>query len=126
MSALIPQNHPEMKTKTQESPLEMQQTKPKNNQTESAKSSILKFLLSLAIAAVADGMQLLVPPMWIPIDVVAALIFFALWGFRWEVALALVPELTPGVDLFPTWIALAIYLGGRAKGQSNNEIQAKP
>ena len=74
----------------------------------------LKFFLTLVVAAVADGLQLLFPPFWLPIDAAAAVVFFLLWGPRWEIAVALVPELSPGLEAFPCWTALALYLGGRS------------
>ena len=83
----------------------------------SGKGPFLKFLLTLLVAAIADGLQLFFQPLWIPIDGVTALIFFAIWGWRWEILAALVPELTPGVDAFPCWTALAIYLGSRTGGK---------
>ena len=79
----------------------------------------LKFFLTLLAAAIADGVQLLFPPFWIPADVAAAAVFIFLWGPRWEIAVALIPELSPGLEAFPCWTALALYLGGRpgtAKG----------
>jgi hypothetical protein len=80
--------------------------------------SPVRFLLGLTVAAVADGLEVLFPLAWIPIDLATVGVFFLLWGFRWEVALVLLPELIPGVNVFPSWVLLALYLGGRGgKGQ---------
>lgn len=72
-----------------------------------------RFILTLAIAAVADGLEVLFPPFWIPIDLVTVGAFFLLWGFRWEVAVVLVPEIIPGANVFPSWLLLALYLGNQ-------------
>jgi hypothetical protein len=92
-------------------------TTGRRSRFESGRGRTIRFLLTLAVAASADVLQWLFPPLWIPIDVVTALVFVALWGLRWEIAVALVPELAPGVDTFPCWIALAIYLGSRTPAQ---------
>lgn len=78
-----------------------------------------KLLLSLGIAGVADGLQLMFPPFWIPIAIAASIPFFLLWGLRWEIAIVLVPELAPGVEAFPSWIALALYLGRKSLSTPN-------
>jgi hypothetical protein len=75
--------------------------------------SSARFILTLAIAAVADGLEVLFPPFWIPIDLVTVGAFFLLWGFRWEVAVVLLPEVIPGANVFPSWILLALYLGNQ-------------
>jgi hypothetical protein len=33
-----------------------------------------------------------------------------LWGWRWEILLAVIPELIPGLELAPTWTLFAGYL----------------
>jgi len=80
----------------------------------------LRFVLSLSVAAVADGLEVLFPFAWVPIDLATVGIFFLLWGFRWEVALVLIPELIPGVNVFPSWIMLALYLGNAAPTPRGN------
>jgi hypothetical protein len=78
--------------------------------------SDLKYVATFAVAATADGLQFAFPPFWIPISIVAALILFALWGWRWEILCVLVPELAPGIGILPSWVAIAIYLTGRDAG----------
>jgi hypothetical protein len=75
--------------------------------------SPLKYVITFAVAAAADALQVAFPPFWIPVSMVTALIFFLLWGWRWEIFAVLVPELAPVVDVFPSWIAIAFYLTGR-------------
>ena len=84
------------------------------NSNDGERASVFKFILTLAIAGAADGLQLAFPPLWIPIGIVAALSFFALWGLRWEIAIVLLPELAPGIEAFPSWVALALYLGRKS------------
>ena len=76
-------------------------------------SSGVRFVLTLAIAAIADGLEVLFPPAWIPIDLATVGAFFLLWGFRWEIALVLIPEIIPGANVFPSWVLLALYLGNQ-------------
>lgn len=73
----------------------------------------MRFVLTLCVAALADGLEVLFPPAWVPIDLATVGVFFLLWGFRWEVALVLLPELIPGANVFPSWILLAFYLGNQ-------------
>ncbi len=80
----------------------------------------VRFALSILIGIVADALEAPlagIAPAWILIDALAASAFFALWGFRWEVAIVLIPELIPGLNVFPTWFLLALYLG-QQKGTS--------
>lgn len=85
--------------------------KPKGTQGRGARAGGMRFLLSLGVAALADGLEVLFPFAWVPIDLATVGAFFLLWGFRWEVALVLIPELIPGVNTFPSWVMLALYFG---------------
>jgi hypothetical protein len=79
--------------------------------------------IALAIAGVADVVQLALAPLFgegalSPLDdaldvVVAALLFLVL-GRSWRIALGLVLELVPGVALLPTWTAVVATLPARA------------
>jgi len=84
---------------------------------QSKKVAAIKFVATVAIAAAADGLQVMFPLVYLPIDVVAALAFVLMWGLRWEIAVALLPELVPGVDMFPCWMALAVYFSGQSIGK---------
>jgi hypothetical protein len=74
-------------------------------------ASPFRFVVSLLIGALADWLEVMFPFAWLPIDCVTAALFFMLWGLRWETALVLVPELIPGLNMFPSWVLLAFYLG---------------
>ena len=73
----------------------------------------LKYVVTIAVAATADSLQIAFPPLWIPISLITAVILFLLWGWRWEILVVLVPELAPVIGIFPSWVAIALYLTGR-------------
>ena len=82
-------------------------------------ASPFRFVISLLIGALADWLELLFPFAWVPIDCVTAAVFFVLWGLRWETALVLIPELIPGLNMFPSWVLLAFYLGQKGRNSQS-------
>jgi hypothetical protein len=75
--------------------------------------------VALAIAAVADALQLGLFPVFsggvlsIPddaLDLAVAAALIATVGFEWRLVIALGIELVPGVALFPTWTAMVATL----------------
>ena len=52
-------------------------------------------------------------------DIATVLILLATWGIRRELLLVLVPELIPGLNMFPTWVAVVIYLYYHRSAQVN-------
>ncbi len=90
---------------------------PGSPPSSGGRGNTMRFVLTLGVAALADGLEVLFPIAWIPIDLVTVGVFFLLWGFRWEVALVLVPELIPGVNVFPSWVLLALYMGQQQQNQ---------
>lgn len=70
----------------------------------------LKCMVSLGCALTVDGLQWLIPPLWFVWDGAMVLALFLIWGWRWEIAIAVIPEAIPGVDLFPTWTVFVGYL----------------
>ena len=66
--------------------------------------------LGIVIAVAADAMEIAVPPSWLLVDAVTVAAFILIWGFRWEIFVALLPEAIPGIDFFPTWTLLAAHL----------------
>ena len=66
--------------------------------------------LSLGCALMADGLQWVFPPLWVFCDGAMAVALLLIWGPRWEIALAVLPELIPGISLFPTWTLFVGYL----------------
>ena len=78
------------------------------------RKTTLKLLFTFGVAVAVDALQVVFPLIWLILDLSAAAVFLAIWGLRWEVAVVLVPEVIPGLDLFPTWTAFALYLWQRA------------
>ncbi|MDB6092700.1 MAG: hypothetical protein JWM32_262 [Verrucomicrobia bacterium] len=76
----------------------------------SGKPWVLRAAISLACALVADGLQWLIPPLWMICDGAMVVALLLIWGWRWEIAVAVVPEVVPGLDLFPTWTLFVGYL----------------
>lgn len=74
------------------------------------KSETWRAVLSLACALTADGLQWLFPPLWVVCDGATVIALLIIWGWRWEIAVAVIPELIPGFDLFPTWTLFVGYL----------------
>jgi hypothetical protein len=66
--------------------------------------------LGIAIAVIADAIEVAFPPSWLLVDAITVAAFILIFGFRWEIFVALLPEAIPGVDFFPTWTLLAIHL----------------
>ena len=70
----------------------------------------IRSVLTLVCALIADGVQWLLPVLWPVCDGAMVIAVLILWGMRWEVWMALIPELTPGLALAPTWTIFAGYL----------------
>jgi hypothetical protein len=85
--------------------------------TPFGKSPAFRSMVSLAVGMAADGLEVAFPPAWVVIDAFATLAFFLIWGLRWEIAVVLLPELVPGMNVFPSWTLLAMYL--EKKGADN-------
>jgi len=85
-------------------------------QAGSGKSAAFKATASLALAVVADALEVAFPPAWLVIDACTTVAFFLIWGLRWEIAVVLLPELVPGMNVFPSWTLLALYLGRKGAG----------
>ena len=71
---------------------------------------MLRPAATLLCALTADGLQWLLPVFWPVWDGAMVLAVLLLWGWRWEVLVAIVPELIPGIELAPTWTIFAGYL----------------
>ena len=82
-----------------------------------------RMFLALAVAVVADGLQILLGPLgWLfadqLIDAVAMLLTMRILGFHILLLPTFVVELVPLVDDFPTWIACVIaVIALRKRGQ---------
>jgi hypothetical protein len=75
--------------------------------------------VALGIAALSDLVQwfffpVLVEgaasPFEIALDAFTALVILLVVGFQWRLLIALVAELVPGFDMFPTWTAVVLSL----------------
>jgi hypothetical protein len=75
--------------------------------------------IALAVAALSDVVQLALFPVFaegasspfdVALDAATAIAILAIVGFQWRLAIALLAELVPGVDLFPTWTAVVATL----------------
>jgi hypothetical protein len=75
--------------------------------------------VALAVAALSDVVQMALFPVFaegatspfdVALDAATAVAILAIVGFRWRLAIALLAELVPGVDLFPTWTAVVASL----------------
>ncbi len=74
-------------------------------------------LAALLFAAIIDGLRLFsggviggIDPLDDLADIIAVVALVLIVGFRWQIALAFVAELIPGVAIFPTWTALVLTL----------------
>lgn len=75
---------------------------------------VLTFLCALA----ADGLQWLLPFLWPACDAGMVVATMILWGWRWEILVAVIPELIPGLALAPTWTLFAAYLVANRRDSS--------
>jgi hypothetical protein len=80
------------------------------------RTGAFKAMVSLAVAGAADALEVAFPPAWLVVDAFATVAFFLIWGLRWEIALVLLPELVPGMNVFPSWTLLAMYLKKKDAG----------
>ena len=72
---------------------------------------------ALVVAVIVDIIQVSLWPFFFEgaaspaqdvLDVITTIILVAICGFRWQLALAFIVELIPGLDLFPTWAAFIL------------------
>lgn len=75
-----------------------------------ARSNKTRAVLTMICALIADGLQWILPFLWPVWDGAMVVAILVLWGWRWEILLAVIPELIPGLELAPTWTIFAGYL----------------
>jgi hypothetical protein len=77
---------------------------------------------AFGVAVLADGLQILVLPLFAPggispadtaVDLAAAVILSKILGWHWAFLPTMIAELVPGLDLFPTWTAAVAYVSWR-------------
>jgi hypothetical protein len=85
---------------------------------------------ALFVAMAADAVQIAVLPLFVEggispadvlVDVAAAFALSKLIGWHWAFLPSFVAELTPGLDLFPTWTAAALYVIWRREPTEDQE-----
>ena len=87
----------------------------------------LRPALTLLCAMLADGLQWVLPFLWPVCDGAMVIAVLILWGWRWEILVAVIPELIPGLALSPTWMIFAGYLIlSRRDDVSTPAVSAKP
>lgn len=90
----------------------------------------LRPAITLVCALTADGLQWLFPFLWPVCDGAMVIAVLLLWGWRWEVLVAVIPELIPGLALAPTWTIFAGYLilarGGNIPDDRNSPPPSSP
>jgi hypothetical protein len=77
-----------------------------------------RMVATVICALVADGLQWVLPFLWPICDGAMVVAVLVLWGWRWEVLVAVIPELIPGLELAPTWTIFAGYLIMARRGGS--------
>ena len=75
-----------------------------------ARSNKTRAVFTVLCALIADGLQWVLPFLWPVWDGGMVIAILVLWGWRWEILIAVVPELIPGLELAPTWTIFAAYL----------------
>ncbi|HEX4996632.1 MAG TPA: hypothetical protein VFY29_00295 [Terriglobia bacterium] len=74
---------------------------------------------AFAVALAADAIQIVLLPLFVggaasPADVIteigAAVVLSRILGWHWAFLPALLAELVPGIDLFPTWTAAVLFV----------------
>jgi hypothetical protein len=92
-----------------------------------------EFRFACLVAIAADGLQILVLPLFIEgalspadalIDLGAAVILSRVLGWHWAFLPTLLAELFPGLDLFPTWTAAVLYVGWQRLRSQGPNIEA--
>ena len=87
--------------------------------------------LAWAVALAADGIQILLLPLFIEggfspidplIDLSAAFVLSKLLGWHWAFLPTLFAERVPGLDLFPTWTAAVAYVTVQHSRSSEPDI----
>ena len=108
MSSLIPKGgRPKERPQTEDA------SSRQNRSSNPGGTDGFKQVATFALAIAADSLQVAFPTLWIPVSIVAALILFAMWGWRVEILAAFIPELVPGLALIPSWVAIAFFLTKR-------------
>lgn len=91
--------------------------------------------LAWLVAIVADAIQIGALPLFAEgafspldtaLDAVTAFILFRLLGWHWALLPSLFAELTPGLDLFPTWTAAVFFITHKQIRSQQQDIEILP
>lgn len=87
--------------------------------------------IAVGVAALSDLVQWFffpvlsegaLSPFEIALDAFTALVILLVVGFQWRLLIALVAELIPGFDMFPTWTAVVLSLPTIPKTPTTPEL----
>jgi hypothetical protein len=96
---------------------------------------VREFRLAWAVALAADGIQILLLPLFLEggfspvdglVDLCAAFVLSRLLGWHWAFLPTLFAELVPGLDLFPTWTAAVAYVTVQHSRSNEADIPVQP
>jgi len=88
------------------------------------KVSRRRLVLAFLIAGISDALSAwltFVPPLELGLDLVTALLLFAVLGWQWVLLPGLILEAIPGVSAFPFWVLVvaAVAIWGTARPKPN-------
>lgn len=75
------------------------------------KPSRRRLVLAFTVAGVSDGFSMwltFIPPLEWGLDLVTALLLFAILGWRWVMLPGLILEAVPGLSIFPFWVLVVV------------------
>jgi hypothetical protein len=88
------------------------------------KLSRRRLVLAFLVAGISDALSAwltFVPPLELGLDLVTALLLFAVLGWHWVLLPGLILEAIPGVSVFPFWVlvVVAVAIWGTARPKPN-------
>jgi hypothetical protein len=75
------------------------------------KLSKLRLVMAFGVAGISDALSLgftFVPPLEWGLDLLTALLLFAVLGWRWMILPGLILEAIPGLAVFPLWTLVVV------------------
>jgi hypothetical protein len=75
------------------------------------KLSKRRLVLAFVVAGISDGFSVwftFIPPLEWGLDLVTALLLFAILGWRWVMLPGLILEAIPGLSIFPFWVLVVV------------------
>ena len=86
---------------------------------------------ALLVAMIGDAIQIFALPLFAAggispadsvLDAVMAVVLIGMMGWHWAFLPTLLAEMTPGLDLFPTWTAAVLYVSLSSSRSGDVEI----